>query len=149
MFSPINSPFSPKHKERHSSHCSNEQEELSAMNDQSETQSPAPSNRIQPSTSTQTNYWVNDPSVSALSTLIMEQLQRDHKSLESGEKTTPYHLTISQDIHNELCQQFRFNIIRHQGGVSTIRTLKLLKSFVSILCDSDTSLLILPYSTSK
>jgi hypothetical protein len=82
----------------------------------------------------QTNLWVNDTSVSTLSSLILEQLQKDQKtSEEADEKATPYQPTILSDIHYELCQRFRFNIICHRGSVSTAMTLKLFKSFTTAL----------------
>jgi hypothetical protein len=126
------------------------QEKLSEMGDQEENQIPTPQKvTYPPVTSAPTNFWVNDTSVSTLSSLILEQLKKDQATPELNNNAILCQSPIANDVYNELCQRFRFNVIRHQGSVSTITMLKLFKSFTSALRSSDPSLLILPYSASK
>jgi len=58
---------------------------------------------LPPTIPTQTSYWVNNTSVSTLSTLILEQLKKNLKNPdETGNKTAAYQPILQQDIHNEL-----------------------------------------------
>jgi hypothetical protein len=119
------------------------------MEDQEDNQIPTPQKVTNPSiTSAPTNLWVNDTSVSTLSSLILEQLKKDQVTPEL-KNMIPSQSPIANDVHNELRQRFRFNVIRHRGSVSTVTMLKLFKSFTTALRSSDSSLLILPYSNSK
>jgi hypothetical protein len=103
------------HKVLESLFANNLEDLLINMGNQEEHQTPASSKVTDPMvTSAQTNFWVNDTSVSTLSSLILEQLKKDQVTPETVDNNvTCYQSSIVNDIHNELHQRFRFNIIRH------------------------------------
>jgi hypothetical protein len=85
-----------------------------------------------------------------LSSLICEQLDKDQANGTGVEGASPSPSDVTpQDVHSELHQHFRFNIIGHRGSVGTSSTLSFFKSFASVLGTSDLSVLILPYSANK
>jgi hypothetical protein len=100
-------------------------------------------------TPTPKSYSINDTSVTTLSNLILEQLNQDKENSQIPTEPNTPQTESFPEVHSELRQRYRFNIIRHRGSVSNTNTLHLFKSFATALRSSDPSLLILPYSASK
>jgi hypothetical protein len=102
-----------------------------AMNEATDTSPPSSNTLVTPMPS-KTNCWINYISVSALSSLILDRLKKDQEN-SPFLGITPNQPTMQPDIHDELRQRFCFNIIRHRGGMASITTLQLFKSFTTAL----------------
>lgn len=98
--------------------------------------------------------WTLDSSITEISEDIFSEIQQQKKLSDYAGETE--HPSVSykapKDTVNttkKLNQHIRFNLIRHWGTNSDIPTLKLFKSFSTVLCYMDLSLIILPYQASK
>ncbi len=109
-----------------------------------------------PTNDTSERLWVNDTSVSRLSEVIINQLHIDRQNqantgeLLSTNSQPQYEDPSFQTIPmvNSL-QHIRFNLIRCRDTTSDVTTLKLFKSFATILRNIDPDINILPYEKDK
>jgi hypothetical protein len=112
--------------------------------------SPKPKDKLQNET-----LWVNDTGIARLSEVIIHQLDIDRQTREeSGDATispTPQYEDPSfQTIPTvPQIQHMRFNLIRRRDTTCDITTLKLFKSFTTVLREIDNEINILPYETNK
>jgi len=89
---------------------------------------------------------VNDTDLSALTTIIAQQLTKDQEHTQS---TSSQQESLAVHEPEAINQWIRFNLIRHRGVVGNLSTLKLFKSFVNELKAADSSLAVLPFRASK
>lgn len=106
------------------------------------------------STSTET-LWVNDTSVTRLSEVIINQLNIDRQNqVDAGDVTDDPQPQYEDPTFKVISpvksiQHMRFNLIRRRDTTSDITTLKLFKSFASIMREIDNDICILPYEANK
>jgi hypothetical protein len=88
-------------------------------------------------------FTVNDTSVSALSKLILDQLNKDKEQATSSNPTIEHQdkLTTNPDPHkDDIRQRMWLNLIRHRGIVSDMTTVKFFHFFGAALREADSTL---------
>jgi hypothetical protein len=112
-----------------------------STNDQPSTQYIKSPSKLAPAT----QFWVQDTSLSTIADLINQQLQHDKMASITPPSESDKLLGEEQDPQ----QHFRFNLVRHRGATSSLKTIDLFKGFVTALKLANPLLVVLPYSASK
>jgi len=98
--------------------------------------------------------WHSDTSVTELSDKLFNHLkQRQEIAKEAGELESDAPIyedpTSPTILTPPLSQRIRFNLICHRGTISDIPIGKSFKSFLTTMCNADSSLIVLPYQSAK